>query len=47
MLATSIEKVPTGNRWLHKIKFDGYRLMARRAGTYYLPSCLIISAHEG
>src|SRR6187399_3151555 len=25
-LATSIEKVPSGNRWLHEIKFDGYRV---------------------
>jgi ATP-dependent DNA ligase len=25
-LAISIEKVPTGDRWLHEIKFDGYRV---------------------
>jgi len=25
-LATSIEKVPTGKRWVHEIKFDGYRV---------------------
>jgi bifunctional non-homologous end joining protein LigD len=25
-LATSIEKVPSGARWLHEIKFDGYRV---------------------
>ena len=25
-LATSIEKVPGGERWLHEIKFDGYRV---------------------
>jgi bifunctional non-homologous end joining protein LigD len=25
-LATSIAKVPTGGRWLHEIKFDGYRV---------------------
>jgi hypothetical protein len=25
-LATSIEKVPTGERWVHEIKFDGYRV---------------------
>src|SRR3982751_6512145 len=25
-LATSIEKVPSGERWLHEIKFDGYRV---------------------
>jgi len=24
-LATSIEKVPSGERWMHEIKFDGYR----------------------
>src|SRR4030088_3182298 len=24
-LATAIEKVPTGARWIHEIKFDGYR----------------------
>jgi hypothetical protein len=25
-LATSIEKVPSGGRWIHEIKFDGYRV---------------------
>jgi SOS response associated peptidase (SRAP)/ATP dependent DNA ligase domain len=25
-LATSIEKEPSGTRWLHEIKFDGYRV---------------------
>jgi bifunctional non-homologous end joining protein LigD len=25
-LATSIEKVPCGDRWVHEIKFDGYRV---------------------
>src|ERR1700709_858785 len=25
-LATSISKVPSGERWIHEIKFDGYRV---------------------
>jgi bifunctional non-homologous end joining protein LigD len=25
-LATSIERIPSGTRWLHEIKFDGYRV---------------------
>jgi bifunctional non-homologous end joining protein LigD len=25
-LATSINKVPSGKRWVHEIKFDGYRV---------------------
>src|SRR5205814_4809588 len=25
-LATSIDTVPTGERWVHEIKFDGYRV---------------------
>jgi bifunctional non-homologous end joining protein LigD len=25
-LATSIEKVPSGQRWIHEIKFDSYRV---------------------
>src|SRR5258708_14811183 len=25
-LATSIDKVPVGERWVHEIKFDGYRM---------------------
>jgi bifunctional non-homologous end joining protein LigD len=25
-LATSAEKVPSGERWIHEIKFDGYRV---------------------
>src|SRR5436309_5213100 len=28
-LATAIEKVPGGERWLHEIKFDGYRVQVR------------------
>jgi len=30
-LATSIEKVPSGDRWLHEIKFDGYRVQVHLA----------------
>ena len=30
-LATAIEKVPSGERWLHEIKFDGYRVQVHRA----------------
>ncbi|MEH2474411.1 ATP-dependent DNA ligase [Nitrobacteraceae bacterium AZCC 2161] len=25
-LGTSIEKAPSGERWIHEIKFDGYRV---------------------
>src|SRR4030081_2101811 len=25
-LATSVHKVPAGERWIHEIKFDGYRV---------------------
>jgi bifunctional non-homologous end joining protein LigD len=27
-LATSIEKPPSGDRWIHEIEFDGYRVQA-------------------
>jgi bifunctional non-homologous end joining protein LigD len=27
-LATSIDRVPSGERWIHEIKFDGYRVQA-------------------
>lgn len=30
-LATSIEKVPSGARWIHEIKFDGYRVQLHLA----------------
>jgi len=30
-LATSIEKVPSGSRWIHEIKFDGYRVQVHLA----------------
>nr|WP_249803542.1 non-homologous end-joining DNA ligase [Bradyrhizobium sp. 21] len=30
-LATSIEKVPSGERWIHEIKFDGYRVQLHLA----------------
>ncbi|MGV6874167.1 DNA ligase D [Pseudochelatococcus sp. B33] len=29
MLASLVSAAPTGERWLHEIKFDGYRLQAR------------------
>jgi bifunctional non-homologous end joining protein LigD len=28
-LATGIEKVPSGDRWIHEIKFDGYRVQVQ------------------
>ena len=30
-LATSIDKVPSGQRWCHEIKFDGYRVQVHLA----------------
>jgi bifunctional non-homologous end joining protein LigD len=30
-LASSIDKVPSGARWLHEIKFDGYRVQLHLA----------------
>jgi bifunctional non-homologous end joining protein LigD len=32
-LATSIGKAPSGDRWIHEIKFDGYRLQLHLANT--------------
>jgi bifunctional non-homologous end joining protein LigD len=29
-LTTGIEKVPSGERWIHEIKFDGYSLLVMR-----------------
>ena len=31
-LATLVDSVPTGNGWLHEIKFDGYRALIAAAG---------------
>ena len=31
-LATLVDSVPTGNAWMHEIKFDGYRAMIAAAG---------------
>jgi bifunctional non-homologous end joining protein LigD len=30
-LASSIEKVPAGDRWIHEVKFDGYRVQVHLA----------------
>src|ERR1700752_5126911 len=30
-LAISIEKVPSGARWIHEVKFDGYRVQVHLA----------------
>ena len=32
-LANSIEKAPNGERWIHEIKFDGYRVQVHLANT--------------
>jgi bifunctional non-homologous end joining protein LigD len=31
-LATLVSEAPTGDDWLHEIKFDGFRILARRDG---------------
>ena len=31
-LATLVEKPPSGDKWLHEIKIDGYRMIAWRDG---------------
>lgn len=31
-LATLVKHVPEGERWIHEIKFDGYRIVARKQG---------------
>jgi bifunctional non-homologous end joining protein LigD len=46
-LATGIAKVPSGERWIHEIKFDGYRVQVHianaeakvtaQAGAFRLP----------
>src|SRR5260221_7223245 len=28
-LATLVDRAPDGNDWLHEVKFDGYRILAR------------------
>ena len=32
-MATSIERSPKGTRWIHEIKFDGYRVQVHLANT--------------
>jgi bifunctional non-homologous end joining protein LigD len=31
-LATLVDEVPDGPDWLHEVKYDGYRILARKAG---------------
>jgi bifunctional non-homologous end joining protein LigD len=31
-LGTLVDEVPDGDRWLHEIKYDGYRIIARKVG---------------
>ena len=35
-LATLVDTVPAGPEWLHEIKFDGYRLIARIDGKHHI-----------
>jgi ATP dependent DNA ligase-like protein len=32
-LAALVEKAPSGDRWIHEIKFDGYRVQVHLANT--------------
>ena len=32
-LATLVDQVPSGDEWLHEVKFDGYRCLAGRDST--------------
>lgn len=32
MLATRVEKAPSGDAWIHEIKYDGYRIQAAASG---------------
>jgi bifunctional non-homologous end joining protein LigD len=41
-LPTTARKPPTGQNWIHEIKHDGYRMMARRAGAG-LPGLVLAS----
>jgi ATP-dependent DNA ligase len=31
-LPTKTDKLPSGSQWLHEIKHDGFRIIARKAG---------------
>ena len=33
-LATSVDRVPSGARWIHEIKFDGYRVQLHIANDH-------------
>ena len=37
-LPTKALKPPVGSNWVHEIKHDGYRLIARRVGYRVMPS---------
>jgi bifunctional non-homologous end joining protein LigD len=44
-LATSIDKVPKGERWVHEIHFDGYRVQLHFIHEMYQHPCSV--GHEG
>jgi bifunctional non-homologous end joining protein LigD len=37
-LATSVDNVPSGARWIHEIKFDGYRVQVHLRDAAVKPS---------
>ena len=41
-LTRLVDEAPTGNEWLHEIKYDGYRMHARIDGDQKVPN---IGAH--
>jgi ATP-dependent DNA ligase len=43
-LPTKTDKLPSGNDWLHEIKHDGFRVIARKTGPQvrlYIPGALV------
>ena len=45
-LATSVDKVPSGDRWIHEIKFDGYRVQVFTSTATTFGNCRCASARR-
>jgi hypothetical protein len=45
-LPSPVAQLPAGDEWLHEIKYDGCRLIARRDGEVTLERSLYKALHE-
>jgi hypothetical protein len=45
-LPTKTDKMPSGSEWLHEVKHDGFRVIARKKDRAFMPSATAERRHS-